>query len=160
MIKLFNGDSKDTDIVSDLNIGKAGEHLVCADLIIKGYQAFLSDQGLSYDVIVDLYGKLIKVQVKSTRGQRTVPQREHLISGYLYHIKRCGKSGNNEYSKNVVDIFALVAIDTGEIGYLCTKDIRRTMVLRSKFMQYPTNKGTFLTDLTFEKALENLYGIY
>ena len=34
-----------------LQIGKAGEYLVCADLILKGYIAFLSEQGLPYDVI-------------------------------------------------------------------------------------------------------------
>ncbi len=30
----------------ELQIGKAGEHLVCCDLIQQGYNAFLADQGL------------------------------------------------------------------------------------------------------------------
>ena len=34
-----------------LQIGKAGEYLVCADLIMKGFIAFPSEQGLSFDGI-------------------------------------------------------------------------------------------------------------
>lgn len=36
----------------ELQLGKAGEHLVCFDLINQGYNAFLADQGLPYDVVV------------------------------------------------------------------------------------------------------------
>ena len=51
----------------DLEIGKAAEHLVCYDLLLKGYNAFLSDQGLPYDIIVDLGSRILRVQVKGTR---------------------------------------------------------------------------------------------
>ena len=37
-----------------LEVWKAWEHLVCADLIMQWYKAYLSDQWLSYDVIVDI----------------------------------------------------------------------------------------------------------
>lgn len=53
-------------ISNELQMGKAGEHLVCADLILQGYNAFMADQGLPYDVVVDTDGKIHKVQVKST----------------------------------------------------------------------------------------------
>jgi hypothetical protein len=36
-----------------LELGKAAEHIVCADLILAGYRAFLADQGLPYDVVFD-----------------------------------------------------------------------------------------------------------
>ena len=49
-----------------LQIGKAGEYLVCADLIMKGFIAFPSEQGLPYDVLLDNGKKLLKVQVKTT----------------------------------------------------------------------------------------------
>jgi hypothetical protein len=39
-----------------LELGKAAEHLVVADLLLQRYRAFLSDQGLPYDAIVDLDG--------------------------------------------------------------------------------------------------------
>ena len=51
----------------DLELGKAAEHLVCADLIMQGYRAFLSDQGLPYDILVDVQGVFVRVQVKATR---------------------------------------------------------------------------------------------
>ena len=48
---------------SDLMIGVAGEHLVCFDLITRGFTCFMTEQGLPYDVIADINGKLVKVQV-------------------------------------------------------------------------------------------------
>ena len=40
-------------VSSELQTGKEGEYLVCADLILKGLIAFPSEQGLPYDVVVD-----------------------------------------------------------------------------------------------------------
>ena len=41
-------------ISNELQKGKAGEYLVCADLILKGFVAFISEQGLPYDVVLDI----------------------------------------------------------------------------------------------------------
>ena len=38
--------------IGHLECGKAGEYLVCADLILKGYIAYPSEQGLPYDVVM------------------------------------------------------------------------------------------------------------
>ena len=46
------------DLLSDLELGKAAEHLVVADLILSGYRAYLTEQGLPYDVVVDHEGIL------------------------------------------------------------------------------------------------------
>ena len=59
---------------NELQIGKAGEYLACADLIMKGLVAFPSEQGLPYDVLVDTGKRLLRVQVKSTTAPRVIPQ--------------------------------------------------------------------------------------
>ena len=41
------------DCMDDLQIGKAGEYLVCADLILRGFVAYPSEQGLPYDIVLD-----------------------------------------------------------------------------------------------------------
>lgn len=118
--------------LSDLAAGKAGEYLVCADLIFKGHTAFLSEQGLPFDVIADVGGRLLRVQVKTTRETRPVPQRKETHTpAYLYHIKRCGKRGQAAYADGDVDLFALVALDTRDIGYLPSSFARQTMMFRS-----------------------------
>lgn len=118
--------------IDDLEAGKAGEHLVCADLILKGYVAFPSDQGLPFDVILYMEDKLYKIQVKTTRKIYAVPQRVNYTPRYIFHIKRCGKFGNNEYKKENVDIFALVALDSRIIGYLPFDKVKKTMHFHSK----------------------------
>lgn len=120
------------DNITDLQIGKAGEYLVCADLILKGHIAYPSEQGLPYDLICDYNGRLLKIQVKTTRGVRPIPQRVKHTPAYLFHIKRCGKRGAKEYGEGDFDIMALVALDTRKIAYIGNKQIRRTLHLNAE----------------------------
>ena len=80
-------------VVTDLAAGAAGEHLVCADLLMQGYRAFLADQNCPYDVAVDVGDRLIRVQVKATRAPKAVPQRVGHFPAYQWHVRRAGKGG-------------------------------------------------------------------
>jgi len=117
--------------INDLQIGKAGEYLVCADLILNGFVAFLSEQGLPFDVVLNYNGRLFKVQVKTTRRPREVPQRKTSIPAYIFNI---GRNGNNNrhncYCDTQVDLFALVALDTRQIAYLLNSEVATTMLFR------------------------------
>lgn len=124
--------------ITDLAAGKAGEYLVCADLILKGHVAFPSEQGLPYDVVADICGRLYRVQVKTTRGLRAVPQRRDYMTGYLFHVGKCGKGGFKSYGESDADLFALVALDTKTISYLPAAEIKRTMIFRA-----PQNEGKY-----------------
>lgn len=117
--------------VSDMQIGKAGEYLVCADLILRGFVAFPSEQGLAYDVVADCAGRLIRIQVKTTREARKVPQRENDTPACLFHVRRCGKGGRQSYADRDVDMFALVDLETRDIGFVFVSDASQTMILRS-----------------------------
>lgn len=121
--------------LSDLAAGKAGEYLVCAELILRGHTAFLSEQGLPFDVVADVGGRLLRVQVKTTRGTRPVPQRVTHTPAYLFHIKRCGSGGAKNYKTGDVDIFALVALDTRDMGFVSASRVRQTMVFRASSMR-------------------------
>lgn len=113
-----------------LQVGKAGEYLVCADLIIKGFIAFPSEQGLPYDILLDTGNKLLKVQVKTTEKPRIVQQRKDPIPAYIFSIKRAGSNGKTRYNENEIDLFALVCLDTMQIGYLTNKEMPTTINIR------------------------------
>jgi hypothetical protein len=96
--------------ISDLQIGKAGEYL-------------------------NIEGKLLKVQVKTTRNSKHIPQRKTDISAYIFHIgiNGSGKNGRQrrtKYDNNQVDIFALVALDTKRIAYIPYFNTQTTMNFR------------------------------
>ena len=114
----------------ELQIGKAGEYLVCADLILKGFVAFPSEQGLPYDVLLDTGEKIIRIQVKTTSGPRIIPQRATDSKAYIFNVKRCGKWNGKRYGQNEIDIFALVCLDTRMIGYIKTDDMPDTINYR------------------------------
>ena len=113
-----------------LQIGKAGEYLVCADLILKGFVAFPSEQGLPYDVLLDTGEKLLKVQVKTTEKSRLIQQRINAIPAYIFSIKRAGAKGKTMYDESEIDLFALVCLDTMSVGYVKNKDMPSTINLR------------------------------
>jgi hypothetical protein len=135
-----------------LQIGKAGEYLVCADLIMKGFIAFPSEQGLPYDVLLDTGEKLLKVQVKTTEKPRKVMQRAKDSFAYVFQIKRAGKNGKTIYGEKEIDLFALVCLDTMQIGYLTNKEMPTTINIRVDALRgsYYDEKG--IQD--FEKVKE------
>jgi hypothetical protein len=135
--------------ISDLACGKAGEYLVCADLILGGFIAFPGEQGLCFDVVVEVGQRLAKVQVKTTRSLRSIPQRSKHHPGYLFHVKRMGKNGAKRYATGEVDIFALVALDSREIGYLAAVDVKQTMIFRS-----PLLEGQYLDERHGDRMLK------
>lgn len=105
--------------------------MVCADLILKGFVAFPSEQGLPYDVLMDTGEKIFRVQVKTTTAPRVVPQRLNPSQAYIFNIKRAGKNGKTRYSMMEIDLFALVCLDTKQIGYLLPNDMPETINIRA-----------------------------
>lgn len=143
----------------ELQIGKAGEYLVCADLILKGFVSFPSEQGLPYDVLLDTGYKLLKVQVKTTQTYRVVPQRNRETKCYVFQIKRAGSNGTTRYLETEIDLFALVCLDTMKVGYIKNSDMPSTINIRvDKFKgQYYDEKGIADFQLVNEmyKTLKN-----
>jgi hypothetical protein len=121
----------------DIETGKAAEHLVCCDLLLKGYNAFLSDQGLPYDIIVDLGSRILRVQVKGTRQPKNPMPGHRLSDGYFFNVRRAGKRGTRIYGDNEFDMYALVALDIHAIAYYAKDDLDIQCVsLRVPGIQY------------------------
>lgn len=132
--------------IDDLQAGKVGEYLVCADLILKGYVAFPTEQGLPYDVVLATEpGELYKVQVKTTRQPQAVPQRKNRTDKYIFHVRRCGKGGRSSYKEGDVDLFALVALDTRTIGYIKASEAKQTMFFLPENGKIATKKNGGVT---------------
>lgn len=145
-------DEGDTMIeISDLQAGRAGEYLVCADLILKGYTAFIAESVLAYDVIVDIDGRLIRVQVKTTREPKAIPQRKDYTPAHLFNIRRMGRDGRGSYTSQDVDVFALVALDTRTIGYLPEARAKQTMIFRIRDFE-----GMYFDELKSERRTKIL----
>jgi len=120
------------DKIDGLQLGKAGEYLVCADLILQGYIAYPSEQGLHYDVVVDIGKKLMRIQVKTTATYKAIPQRKRYSPAYLFNARRCGKDGRQSYSDDDVDIMAFVCLEDKLIGYVPIKNVKQSLHFRTK----------------------------
>lgn len=135
---------------NEMQVGKAGEYLVCADLILKGFVAFPSEQGLPYDVLLDTGNRVLRVQVKTTEGLRKIPQRNKDSLAYIFSIKLHGKKKNAV--NNDCDLFALVCLDTMKIGYITGDEMPSTINIRADEL-----RGTYYDEdgiATYRKAVE------
>ena len=117
--------------VTDLSAGLAAEHLVCADLLLQGFRAFLAPQNCPFDVAVEQGTRLIRIQVKGTRGPRNTPQRKDQYPAYLWHVRRAGKRGRRTYGPTDFDVLALVALDCRKVAYLPASRAKQTIHIRT-----------------------------
>lgn len=105
--------------ISMLEVGRAAEHIVVADLIMQGIPAFLTDQGLPFDVVADVSGRLVRIQVKGTLVPRNVNckgKAERMA--YSFSVRRVGKLGRKRLTNEQCDVIALVAMDIRAVAYL------------------------------------------
>jgi len=112
-----------------LLFGKAGEYFVCYDLSTNGVVAYTSDQGLGYDVVADVEGRLLKIQVKTTTMERSTSRNDALPT-YVFHTKRCGKGGKKSYADGDCDMVAFVSLLDKEVAYMPISDLGMTTVFR------------------------------
>ena len=124
--------------ISDMQVGKAGEYLVCSDLIIQGYIAFPSEQGLPYDVVVQGPKRLIKIQVKSMRAP---VMRNGEPPLYSMSAMQRGKHGKSKYRAEDADVFEIVALDEKSIAYLHATTCKTCMQFRVE-----AYRGQYLSD--------------
>lgn len=140
--------------------GVTGEYLVAADLCKRGYFAFLSAAGMRYDLVVDVGGTLLRVQVKSCLQQTMQPG--HRTPTYLFNISRGYRDGapRKQLAAGEADLYALVAIDTGEVAYLpAAKAIgKKSIKIRANTAADSgwTKRSNKFEHLSIEKALKEI----
>lgn len=134
---------------------------MCADLLLKGYSVYLTDQGIPYDIIVDTGDNLYRVQVKSTQLPRK-PNKSYHSTSYKFHVRRCGKGGNKTYTWGEFDIWAFIALDTKQIAYMIHKEeLNKTLIFRDRRQTYRANcahNALYIDDpiLTIENAIKDV----
>ncbi len=123
---------------NELQIGKAAEHIVAADLILQGYSAWLTDAGLPYDVVVDINGVIKRIQVKATTKLIEVNSQ-----GPIYRFGTRKAGGSRLATIDTFDFYAFVALDIKTIAYFDRNlmlsrsgQVKQTVDLKSKFVDY------------------------
>lgn len=121
-------------ISKEMQIGKIGEHLVCADLLKQGYISYLSDAGLNYDALLEYNNKIYRIQVKSTQKLISTSKSINL---YRFGLK-VGKRSIKRSEKYSSDIFAFVAIDINKIAYMTRDELFNKDGLLKIMMEFKT----------------------
>ncbi len=103
-----------------MEIGAAAEYLVCADLWMQHYRAFLSSAGLPYDVVLEVGGRLLRVAVKGVL-QSSVRIMEGNRVCYPFNLQRT-RSGPRRlvrrYTTEECDLVAGAALDIKRVIYI------------------------------------------
>lgn len=145
-----------------LEIGKAGEHLVVADLLISGYNAFLTDKGNSHDIIFETKDGFKTIEVRSTLTSYTYKGKDFKKDMYIFHLKK-GR-GSTKRFKKIPDYLALCVISKNLIAYIPTIQLMRDgkMIMVIQFRDKNENglKGRMYSNgkvrtLTWSKYLQD-----
>ena len=140
----------------EMEIGKAGEYLALADLLLNGWVAYPTSQGVPYDVAVDIGERVIRVQVKSTLLPKSGSSMNRGTPLYIFSVRRAGKSGKRRYGSDDFDILALVALDRRLIAYYSMHESPHdTIAIRVPGLCYGSSgvKPRQFEDASFERAL-------
>lgn len=99
-------------------LGKAGEHIACADLFLGGWVATIASEGQGYDILAERGGRVVRVAVKATLNARQ--RRDGARDAYVFHIhkRRPIPPRRQPYTIDDCDVIALVAIDQKTVAYL------------------------------------------
>ncbi|WP_024602888.1 hypothetical protein [Pseudoalteromonas sp. TB41] len=122
---------------NEIEIGKAGEYLAVFELMRSGFVSFLSDQGLPYDILVDVNGEILRGQVKSTET--------HKDYGRSFNVARFGtRGGKGALRKNSIDncdFYVFVLLDLKLVSFMHVNEleskknkgfVKQTIEMRSK----------------------------
>lgn len=139
--------------------GRAGEHLVCAELLRAGYECFLAEGKAPYDIVADIDGRLVRLQVKTTSGVKFCPQRVNETPVYAFGARRVGKMQRKGYESGQADLIAYVALDSHEIAYLPAERVAQSCVFRLRQYEdrYACKTGMFMDQFPLKAALEGLH---
>ena len=137
--------------MAELDIGKAGEYLVCFDLTVKGYNCFPSEQGLPFDLVLVKDEKLVKIQVKTCLKSR-IRERNNIC---VYNIRHGKNGGRGMYSKDSVDIVAFVNLETKEIAYMNVEDCKSIIEIYPHYEKGETFNEKL--ELSINLALKELH---
>lgn len=139
--------------VTTAAIGDAAEALVYSQLRMMGVKGVMrADPGGAYDLVVDVHGMMLRIQVKATIEPKMAPDRK--FPSYNWHIRRSAKDGQSyadsddeniclkklrSYDESEVDIIALVALDSSEVAYRLVSDLVTNVKLQpsSNREKYP-----------------------
>lgn len=113
-------------------IGLGAEYLVAADLCLAGYRCSFAAAGLSYDLIADVAGRLLKIQVKATSKQKMVNTGSRSKKRLAYEFQAHRQNG--ERYTGAADVFAFVALDIRSILYVGTGRQKLWYRIPAKFM--------------------------
>lgn len=94
-------------------IGRAAEYLVAADMILQGIPATPIHGSWPYDVLAEVDGTTVRVQVKSTSRARSWPKAKNV---YRFNL-RVGKGARRRADHTGIDLIALVALDLRKVAY-------------------------------------------
>ena len=124
-------------MMTNLQEGVAGEHLVCFDTHLQGYSSHMIGNQENYDVIINSH-QLIKVQVKTSNYSEPGRFQDYIS----FVICRTSPRGVLGFYKNI-DMFAFVWTDEKKIAYFNYKECGnyKKRINKARFEDYTLDRA-------------------
>ena len=126
-------------VISNIQKGMAGEHLVCADIYLSGYSGSIISTQQPYDIIMDAQNRMFKIQVKTSTFKPSRGNREGISTYFL--IARGNKTKILYNETDAIDIFAFVNPNIGIWYISSTETMPKYKVILNEKHIYPLNRA-------------------
>ncbi|MBU4331724.1 winged helix-turn-helix domain-containing protein [Patescibacteria group bacterium] len=117
--------------------GKGGEHLVCSELLFRGFNASIMSVDVGVDISAIKENKFFGIQVKTANSNK--------FNTYNFHIRRVSFERHNQ--GNIFYIFVLRIIDKTHFLILPTVEVERKIKEGAIFSV--NNKSGFAVNIKF-----------
>ena len=117
--------------------GKGGEHLVCSELLFRGFNASIMSVDVGIDISAIKNNKFFGIQVKTANTNK--------FNTYNFHIRRVSFERHNQ--GNIFYIFVLRVSDKTRFLILSTNDLERKIKEGAIFEV--NNKSGFAVNIKF-----------
>lgn len=140
-----------------VDAGVAGEYLTCYRLMTLGYRAYRTEPFSPYDVVIDIDGRLIRVQVKGTAKPCPPENARRARPAYLFTLTHNAPNRKKgPYREGLFDLVAFAALDIGEVAYMTADEVRVGHTFRIPGDDKPSRGALHFADYPIERALERL----
>jgi hypothetical protein len=128
--------------------GLAAEYLVMSDLAAKGYSPAKAAAHLPYDLLVDVDGQMLRVQVKGSA--------EMAVSEAAAYMRFKISDGRGKpYPPNSFELLALVDLSTRTIAYVKYTN-QKSLQFQPSYAALTRSDSRHMHELTLEKALKDI----
>jgi len=138
-------------------IGKAWEYLVAYKLSSNWLKCFFAWEWFQYDLVVDTWKKLVRIQVKTTLSIKIQNKKKNTTKVMFFNLKRAWRWWKEVYKDGAFDYYALVCLENDRVFFI-KQDMawKKSISIRDDNTDYIWPSGHNIEDMSIKNFIKEI----